>query len=102
MALDTWDFVRFKNWVTTLQAEDSGLGAYLQHYVEAWGAERSGYICGFCNKGGADKIPHPIRWPGEESAGTEFVHKDCEDAECRRAHSMLSSEEIAAFLYSLK
>ena len=55
-------------------------------------------ICGFCGKPGADKIPHPIRWPGEDSAGTPFVHADCEDAECKRAHSLLSNKQRADFL----
>lgn len=58
-------------------------------------------ICGFCNKSGADKIPHPVRWPGEESAGTEFVHAECENEECRRAHSLLSDKQRANFLRSL-
>jgi hypothetical protein len=50
-------------------------------------------ICGFCGKPGADKIPHPVRWPGEESAGTPYVHASCEDAECKRAHSNLSDRQ---------
>jgi len=44
-------------------------------------------ICGFCGEPGADKMPHPIRWPGEQSAGTEFVHAECEQEECRQAHT---------------
>ena len=58
-------------------------------------------ICGFCNRPGADKIPYPIRWPGEEIAGTELVHAACEDAECRRAHLRLTDEERKRFLKSL-
>jgi len=42
-------------------------------------------ICGFCGFPGADKIPHPVRWPGEEPAGTEYVHARCEQEETRRA-----------------
>lgn len=55
-------------------------------------------ICGFCGLPGADKIPHPVRWPGEDSAGTELVHSDCENAECRRAHSLLTDKQRAGFL----
>lgn len=54
--------------------------------------------CGFCGQPGADKIPHPIRWPGEKSAGTEFVHSECEQEECRRAHAELSDEQRKQFL----
>jgi hypothetical protein len=58
-------------------------------------------VCGFCGQPGADKIPHPVRWPGEESAGTELVHATCEDAECRRAHSLLSDKQREQFLRTL-
>lgn len=58
-------------------------------------------ICGFCGEAGADKIPHPVRWPGEESAGSELVHAECEDEECRRAHSLLSDKERESFLRTL-
>ena len=58
-------------------------------------------ICGFCGLRGVDKIPHPIRWPGEESAGTAYVHEECEDAECARAHALLSDTERAEFLRTL-
>ena len=55
-------------------------------------------ICGFCNQPGADKIPSRIRWPGEESAGTEYVHAACEDDECRRAHALLSDRQRRDFV----
>ena len=55
-------------------------------------------ICGFCGKPGTDKIPHPVRWPGEDSVCTKYVHAECEDAECRRAHSLLSDKERESFL----
>lgn len=58
-------------------------------------------ICGFCGEPGADKIPHPVRWPGEQSAGTELVHADCEQEECRRAHAVLSDREREQFLRSI-
>jgi hypothetical protein len=58
-------------------------------------------ICGFCNMPGADKFPHPIRWPGERSAGSEFVHAECEEEECRRAHSLLSDAQRKQFLRSI-
>lgn len=55
-------------------------------------------VCGFCGLPGADKIPHPVRWPGENRAGTEFVHSECEQHECQRAHALLSDEQRRAFL----
>ena len=58
-------------------------------------------ICGFCGLSGADKFPHPVRWPGEESAGTELVHADCENQECQRAHSLLSDKQRADFLRNI-
>ena len=58
-------------------------------------------ICGFCGKPGADKFPAPVRWPGEESAGTELVHAECEDEECRRAHGLLTQEQRDRFLRSV-
>uniref|UniRef100_A0A6M3XWC7 Uncharacterized protein n=1 Tax=viral metagenome TaxID=1070528 RepID=A0A6M3XWC7_9ZZZZ len=58
-------------------------------------------VCGFCDETGADKIPHPVRWPGEESAGTKYVHAACEDEECKRAHSLLSPKERDEFLRTL-
>jgi len=58
-------------------------------------------ICGFCNLPGADKVPHPIRWPGEQSAGTELVHASCEEYECQRAHSLLSDKQREKFLRSI-
>ncbi len=58
-------------------------------------------VCGFCGEKGADKIPHPIRWPGEESAGTEVVHAECETEECQRAHAALTEEQQKSFLRSI-
>lgn len=58
-------------------------------------------ICGFCGQPGADKIPHPIRWPNEACAGTTYVHSACEDEECRRAHNQLSDKERADFIRSI-
>lgn len=55
-------------------------------------------ICGFCGLPEADKIPHPVRWPNEDSAGTVYVHAACEDAECKRAHELLSDRERESFL----
>ena len=62
------------------------------------GAVEEADICGFCGKAGADKVPHPVRWSGEESAGTDFVHEACEDAECGRAHACLSDQQRRADL----
>lgn len=58
-------------------------------------------ICGFCGESGANKVPHPIRWPGERSAGTPYVHDYCEDEECSRAHSLLTDEQRAKFLRTI-
>lgn len=58
-------------------------------------------ICGFCGEPGADKMPHPIGWPGEQSAGTELVHAECEQEECKRAHALLSDNERRHFLKTL-
>lgn len=46
-------------------------------------------------------MPHPVRWPGERSAGTEFVHAECEQEECKRAHALLSDTERQQFLRTL-
>lgn len=58
-------------------------------------------ICGFCGLGGADKVPHPVCWPGEESAGTPYVHGACENVECQRAHVLLTDHQREQFLRSL-
>lgn len=58
-------------------------------------------ICGLCGLPGADKIPHPEHWPGEEVPDTELVHATCEDEECRRAHAALSDSERKEFLRSI-
>lgn len=58
-------------------------------------------ICGLCGEPGADKIPHPVRWPGERAPETDLVHEACEDAECGRAHSELSGKQREAFLRTI-
>ena len=58
-------------------------------------------ICGFCGLPGADKIPHPVRWPGEQSARTELVHAHCEHEECGRAHRELTDKQRQDFLRTL-
>jgi hypothetical protein len=64
-------------------------------------AVRDDDICGLCGKPGADKVPHPVYWPGEREPGTPYVHEDCEDEECARAHGELSDAERDAYLRSL-
>jgi hypothetical protein len=44
-------------------------------------------ICGLCGEPGADKYKHPCHWPGEENPEGEFVHAECENVECARAHA---------------
>jgi hypothetical protein len=58
-------------------------------------------ICGLCGLPGADKIPHPIHWPGEAIPDTNLVHSECEDEECKRAHALLSDDERQRFLRSI-
>lgn len=55
-------------------------------------------ICGLCGEPGADKIAHPIHWPGEQVPDGNLVHQECEQDECARAHAALSDAERAAFL----
>lgn len=43
-----------------------------------------GDMCGFCGLNGADKIPAPLQYPGQEDAGTEYVHQECEREEEER------------------
>lgn len=58
-------------------------------------------VCGLCGLPGADKVAHPVRWPGEQDPGTPYVHADCETAECRRAHAALTDEERRSFIRGL-
>ena len=69
--------------------------------VEAVRGDDSEDICGFCGEPGADKMPHPVHWPGEGEAGTECVHAECEQEECRRAHAALSQRQRESFLRTL-
>lgn len=59
-------------------------------------------ICGLCGEPGADKIPHPVHWPGEAVPDGDLVHADCEQEECRRAHAALTDEQRRAFLGSIR
>lgn len=63
--------------------------------------EESDDICGLCGEPGADKIPHPNYWPGEQRPGSELVHAECEQEECRRAHAALSTAQREAVLRSI-
>lgn len=59
-------------------------------------------ICGLCGNPGADKMAKwtggGIYWPGEIQPNTRYVHAECEDEECRRAHSCLTIDQINAVL----
>ena len=44
-------------------------------------------VCGLCGLPGADKIAHPIHWPTEQIPDGPYVHAECEDEECKRAHA---------------
>jgi FtsZ-binding cell division protein ZapB len=59
-------------------------------------------ICGLCGEPGANKIPHPERWPGERKPDTDLVHDECEKAECVRAHAALSDEQRKEYLRGLR
>ena len=50
-------------------------------------------ICSLCGQSGADKIPMPRYWPGQERPSSEFVHAECEDLECQRARAELTEEQ---------
>lgn len=58
-------------------------------------------ICGLCGEPGADKIPHPVRWPDERIPDTDYVHASCESDECARAHANLSDSQRIKFLDSI-
>lgn len=59
-------------------------------------------ICGLCGEPGADKIAHPIHWPGERVPDGPLVHQECEDEECRRAHAALTDDQRRRFLGSIR
>lgn len=58
-------------------------------------------ICGLCGEVGADKIPHPNHWPGEQRPDSELVHAECEQDECARAHAHLSDDERRQVIRSI-
>ena len=64
--------------------------------------ETSDDICGLCGEPGADKMAaHTgggVLWPGEQRPDTDYVHSECEQEECRRAHSLLTDVQRADFL----
>jgi hypothetical protein len=101
--LDDEDTATF-NWLLATAREVAG-PVQVRGRAKSTGGKRMSIeadtICGFCGLPGADKVPHPIRWPGEESAGTKYVHADCEDAECRRAHNLLSDKQRESFLRTI-
>jgi hypothetical protein len=59
-------------------------------------------ICGLCGKPGADKIPHPVRWPNERHPFSEYVHAECEDEAAAEACVALTPRERADFLATLR
>jgi hypothetical protein len=54
--------------------------------------------CGLCGEPGADKIAHPVHWPGERVPDGNLVHAECEREECKRAYAALSDTQRRAFL----
>jgi len=59
-------------------------------------------VCGLCGEPGADKMAHPMHWPGEQVPDGRFVHAECEEEECRRAHALLSDKQRADFLRGIR
>lgn len=59
-------------------------------------------ICGLCGQPGADKMAKwtggAIYWPGEERPELDMVHGECEQEECRRAHSLISQPRRDAII----
>lgn len=58
-------------------------------------------VCGLCGHPGADKVPHPVYWPGEKVPHSKYVHAACEEEESARAMSRMTLDERRAFLQSL-
>ncbi len=58
-------------------------------------------ICGLCGELGADKYAHPVHWPGEQVPTGPLVHQECEEEECRRAHSFLTDKQRQDFLRTI-
>lgn len=59
-------------------------------------------ICGLCGEPGADKIPHPIRWPRERRPDTDLVHAECERQACAEGSAACQGRERDAFLNSIR
>jgi hypothetical protein len=55
-------------------------------------------LCGLCGQPGADKVAHPVHWPGEQVPDGLYVHAACEAEECHRAHALLTDKQRADFL----
>lgn len=91
-SVQSWHLVsEMKSQCDLLSTENARLRKALE-------VKQSENICGLCGKPGADKIPHPIHWPGERVPDTEYVHADCESEECGRAHAALTDDQRKAFL----
>ncbi len=58
-------------------------------------------ICGLCGQPGADKVAHPVRWPGARAPDGPMVHAACEYDECMRAFLALTEKQREDFLRSL-
>ncbi len=58
-------------------------------------------VCGLCGLPGADKITHPVYWPGERIPANRLVHAECEHLESYRAMKALTEGERWAFLREL-
>jgi hypothetical protein len=69
--------------------------------LEGKGREESD-ICGLCGLPGADKVAHPVHWPGEQIPDGQYVHAECEREECKRAFRELTPQQRASFLLGLR
>lgn len=73
-----------------------------QAEIEAVDEQPNDDICFLCGEPGADKVAHPVHWPGEAGATGTLVHAYCEHEECRRAHEALTDKEREAFLQTIR
>ena len=59
-------------------------------------------VCGLCGETGANKVPHPMYWPGEQRPGSQYVHMGCEREESNRAFKLLTPEQINKTLEAIE
>jgi hypothetical protein len=95
------DLARFGEWRFDYSAQNGQIDADIQGLLDAL-EKTDDDICGLCGLPGADKIPHSAYWPGEARPNRPYVHADCEDEACERAHAALTDRERAEFLRGIE